>query len=105
MPVNHSYLTHRSLSNKESAKNLLNKIRKAMGRNKDIDYDEIRNQIDTKDLTDFQLVEKIRLIDIEVSQMNKELLNLSKKVHDIYEARTKRLKYSSVLKNNLKKRK
>lgn len=65
--------------------------------------EDVRNK-DTKDLTNFELGEKIRLIQIEVSQFNKKLLSLSRETYILYGKREKRIEYCSKLKQNLNKR-
>jgi hypothetical protein len=67
--------------------------------------DNIRQHIDTKDLTNFELGEKIRIITKEISQMTKDFLKLAKETHDLYEKRQKRMKYISILRKDLSSRK
>jgi len=65
----------------------------------------IRNTKDTKDLSEFELGEKIRLVSKEVTQFDQDLLNLSRETYLTYQRREKRIEYLSTLRRDLKLRK
>ena len=51
----------------------------------------IRNTKDTKDLSEFELGEKIRIVSKEVTQFDQDLLNLSRETYLTYQRREKRI--------------
>jgi len=64
----------------------------------------IRNK-DTKDLTDFELSEKIRIVSKEITQFDSELINLSREIHEVHLKRDKRIVYLSKLRQDLRLKK
>jgi len=59
---------------------------------------------DTKDLTISELKEKIRIVDKEATQFDKDIFMLAKQTHDLWEKRSKRNKYSQILRADLNSR-
>ena len=59
---------------------------------------------DTKDLTLPELKEKIRVVNKEVSQFNKDILELARQTHLVYKKRLKRIMYGGILKGDYNRR-
>lgn len=59
---------------------------------------------DTKDLTLPELKEKIRVVNKEVSQFNKDILELARQTHLAYQKRLKRIMYGGILKRDYNRR-
>lgn len=65
---------------------------------------EIRHKV-TIELSDFELSEKIRIINKELSQFDRDLIKLSRQIYEVHCKRDKRNKYLATLRKDLRLRK
>jgi len=68
------------------------------------EYDRRARSIPTKECSDFQLGEKIRVIDWEIALLDRDIMELARQIHIMYAKKNKRKRYNTLLRHERNKR-